>query len=142
MTTNAFARQAALQSVEVKTGAPAGSRAARVICCRHCAAPVFRGLDADVTALEVTVDVRPLNAAGELAALIEGRRTYELTWTARPGRYELDRRDHFRIKGRPPGTQGIDVLAAHLCDQPLGSGRLSTGPAAQMVEHLPDEPPF
>jgi hypothetical protein len=142
MTTNAYARQAAKKATEVKTGAPAGSRGARVVCCRNCAAPVFRGLDADLMALEVTLDVRPVNAAGELAALIEGRRTYELSWIARPGRYEIERRDHFRISGRPPGTSGIDVLTSHVCGQTIGFDRLSTGPAAHMVEHLPDEPPF
>jgi hypothetical protein len=140
MTTNAFARQAAKKAAEVKTGAPAGSRAARVICCRHCNAPVFRGLDADIMALEVTVDVRPVNAAGELAALIDQRRTYELRWDGR--RYEIERRDQFRISGRPPGTAGIDVLVSHVCGQTIGFDRLTTGPAAHMVEHLPDEPPF
>ena len=140
MTANAFARKAAKKAFEVKTGAPAGSRGARVICCRDCAAPVFRGLDADLMAFEVSVDVRPVNAAGELAALLEQRRTYELYWTGR--RYELERRDHFRITGRPPGTHGIDVLVSHVCGQTIGFGRLSTGPASHMVEHLPDEPSF
>lgn len=140
MTINAFARKAALKSAEVKTGAPAGSRAARVIACRDCSAPVFRGLDADIMALEVTVDVRPVNADGELTALLEERRTYELSWNGR--RYEIDRRDQFRIKGRPPGTRGIDVLVSHVCGHTIGFDRLSTGPAAHMVEHLPDEPPF
>ena len=142
MTTRKVMPAAVKHAIETVAGAPLGSRAARVIGCRHCAAPVFRGLDADLMALEVTADVRPLNAAGELAAILTDRRTYELRWVSRngQGRYELERRDSFRIRGRPPGTAGIDVLAAHRCNTPLGATALTCRPPA--VEQLPDHPPF
>jgi hypothetical protein len=130
-----------VEIIETKTGQELGQRRARVVGCKQCGEPVFRGLDADIAALEVCTDVRPLNAAGELAALIAGRATFELTWERGRGRYELRRRDQWQIAGRPPGTGGMDVLAAHHCGLSSGSGRLQSGPAAGMVEQ-PTEPPF
>jgi len=129
------------QAIEAKTGQERGQRRARVVGCKTCNEPVFSGLDGDIAALEVRTDVRPLNAAGELAALIAGRTTYELTWNCSNGRYELEWRSQWQIVGRPPGTPGIDVLATHVCGTNVGAGRLQTGPAAVMVQ-LPAEPPF
>lgn len=41
--------------------------------CRTCRAPILSGLDAG---LPTTVDAQPINPAGELDALIQGRWTY------------------------------------------------------------------
>ena len=122
-----------------RTGAHMGQRTARVHGCTHCGQPIFRGLDDSIAAIDVTADIRPLDAAGELAALLAGRSTVELTWLS--DRYELHRRDRWRIRDRPAGTPGIDVLAAHTCHNPLGHGTLTTGPNTHR-EVLPDEPPF
>jgi len=53
------------------------------------------------------VDATPIDAAEELAALAEGRWTYELLWCG-----ELLHRDQYRICGKPYGT----IHQQHRCD--------------------------
>lgn len=75
----------------------------------------MRGLDAERCAGDVSVDPHPLSALGELQALLDGVKTYELHWR---GRYEIDYRDDFSIAGRTPGSlHNVDVVAAHRCDR-------------------------
>lgn len=56
----------------------AAQRRAKLTACKRCGAKVLRGLDDDVAALDTTVDAEPVSAAGELAAIADGLRTYEL----------------------------------------------------------------
>lgn len=92
------------------------SRRARLHPCRACAQPVVSGLDANVCALTGHADPHPLTASGEVAALLDGRTTYELT--DRVDRSELDARDTWDIRARPAGGDP-PVLAEHRCRQPI-----------------------
>lgn len=78
---------------------------------RHrCGVQVLTGLDGDAAALAVVVDEAPLSPAGEVAALTDGRRTYQLH------RGALDRRDRWNIPGHPP-TLDLTVHAEHRCGE-------------------------
>lgn len=76
----------------------------------------MRGLDAEVMAYATSVDPAPLSPAGELAALLAGRRTYTLTWVPGRARYEIDVRFPDHIEFRPPGSSPhADVVVSHEC---------------------------
>lgn len=92
------------------------SRRAKTTFCASCRAVVIRGLDSHIAATVATADPAALTPLGEVLALATGRRTYDLTWTG--GRYEIDHRNEWHIRGRPPGTQ-FHVIADHKCGQPL-----------------------
>jgi hypothetical protein len=98
--------------------------------CPSCRALILRGLDGDLAAVEVTVDLEPLGAQGEALAQLGGRQTFAL---ARRGtHYRLTRRDHWQIGGRrgttavQPGRTAADVLAEHRC----GTAALPAVPSA------------
>lgn len=79
---------------------------------RHrCGATVITGLTGDRCALIVTVDAAQLTAAGEVAALTDGRATYRLDT-----RY-LTPRDRWNIPGQPP-AHDRPVHATHACGKP------------------------
>lgn len=103
--------------------------------CKSCHDVVARGLDSHVLALAATVDVAPLDNDAEVAALVLGRTTYELTWTG--GRYEINRRDRWRIQGRPAQANGVHVVAEHQCGLPLAQ----MPPLTPLVS-TPDLPPY
>lgn len=105
-------RLEALGFMDPDTGA---TRSAKARPCEGCRRPVIRGLDDDWTALTVACDPEPLSAFGEAAAVLAGRKTFTLA--LRGGRYELDRRDEWRMRGDPAGTGRIDVLMEHKCGQ-------------------------
>jgi hypothetical protein len=95
------------------------------------------------TGLDLTADPQPQSALGEAVALMTGRATVELRW--RYDHYEIARRDHFRIRGSPAGTNGLDVLIVHECDREYGgllSGTVSQTWKPSTATILPDEPPF
>lgn len=110
------------------------SRAVRARTCPRCAATILAALDDDVAALPTRVDPGPIDAAGELAAILTGRATYRIHW--RTTRHELDHRDRWQIRGEPPATadrrgQPIEVLAEHRCGLPLATGWPTTGPTVR-----------
>jgi hypothetical protein len=116
------------------------ARSARSTSCRQCGRPVMAGLDDDMCALSVVVDTYPLSAAGEVVALMSGRRTYSLTWAG--GRYEIDRRDEYRIDGNPPGARAnVDVVVNHECGTSKFQG-LSTIDRGRKRDERPIDPPF
>ncbi len=119
------------------------ARAARAQACSRCGACTFRGLDADAGAFAVRVDAYPLDAAGELLALVAGRRTYTLRWIPGRARYEIDRRESLDIESHPPGEDvNADVVAVHQCNAaPLPRARTTIQRARKRVM-LTDEPPF
>ena len=86
-----------------------------------CGAPVIRALDARACAFTAVVDRAPVTAAGEVAALREGR----WTWQADGG--GLTRRTRTNIPGHPPG-QPWPVHAEHRCHQPLPAAWLAPVP--------------
>jgi len=123
---------------------PTGAtRRARAVRCESCHRAVMRGICADYAGYVVDADPTPLSRTGEALALMAGRTTVELRWIG--DRYEIDLRDHFRIRGSPAGTQGVDVLVRHDCE-------LATGPQLPHMEStlrddirptiLPENPPF
>lgn len=94
------------------------TRRARAVLCRHCRRAVMLGITAIPGGLTIQADPSPLSRLGEALALMTGRRTVELRWVG--DRYEIDLRDHFRIRGSPAGTNGVDVLVVHDCAQAQG----------------------
>lgn len=84
----------------------------QMIRCPKCKSHVMAGPSAD-TNLEIVADPEPLSRLGEALALIDGRGTVGLLWLG--DRYEIASRDHFRIRGSPAGTNGVDVLVRHEC---------------------------
>lgn len=117
--------------LEETAGAPVGARYAKPRYCR-CGRLTVVGLDADVLAFTVRVDPTPLTPAGELAAAITGRPTYELASLV--GRLVLDRREPDHLTGRPPFPGATyDVLPAHDCAAPDYTGRLV---ASSNLTHL------
>jgi len=120
---------------------PAGiGRRAHVRRCRDCGRYTFVGLDDVVMAGVATVDVAPLDALGELLALLCGLTTYDLSW--RGDRYEIDRRESHHIRSAPPGSKaGNDVVNDHRCGVDIAhhaASRLRI-PSAYV---FPDKPPF
>lgn len=87
-------------------------RRAQLRTCRTCGTPTLTGLDADRAAVTITVDAYPLTALGEVWALRDGRRTYEL----RNG--QLDPRTRWNIPNRPPAPHRT-VLTTHRCHHPI-----------------------
>jgi hypothetical protein len=122
--------------------APGGiTRAARARWCRRCHGPIMSGLDGDRIAAVVEVDPAPLDAAGELLALMSGASTYDLAW--RGGRYEIDPRTRYEIAGWPPGSRpGVDVVRAHICGYEQTVGTTETAITRYASTSLPDECPF
>jgi len=101
------------------------------------------GLDGDVMARAVKIDVVPLSALGEVVALLAGRETFSLSWIAGRGRYEIDVRYCEEIRGIPPGsTVNADVVAAHRCGAPA-LPRLMTGIPSRVADQAAtNDPPF
>lgn len=126
--------------MDADTGA---TRSARAVSCPKCRRHVMRGINDSFGGWVVMADPEPLSKLGEALALLGGRATVELRWLG--DRYEIDQRDHFRIRGRPAGTNGIDVLVIHECalaqGQPLPQID-STLRDDIRPELLPDNPPF
>jgi hypothetical protein len=103
-----------LAAVTAQDPGSGNSDRARPRRCPACAAPVLVGLDDTVAAFRAVADPTPLDRAGEVAALLTGRDTYQLT---DPPRVSLRRRDRWQIQGRPADT--ATVLPAHACGHPL-----------------------
>lgn len=105
-----------LKSHLVETGVltPSGlGRKAQLRRHKHCGLPTLTGLDGDLCAFEVSCDLGELTAQGEALALLEGRRTFEVS-----KRGELYYRQHWAIKSRPAGGS-TPVLAQHICESPI-----------------------
>jgi hypothetical protein len=102
--------------------------------CPSCRRPI---LAATVGGLDRHVDPTPLNPAGELAALLTGRATYDLAGARRD---HLIRRNVHRIGA----ATGLPVLADHTCTPPtpghVDQARLEA--AEGPVVAADDRPPF
>lgn len=117
------------------------SRTARPARCAGCGAWVIRALDGDVLARAVDADPEPLAAVGEAAALLHRIPTYRLWRLA--GRWQLDRRDRWTIRGQVAGAlKDSDVLAQHRCRGPRLARAPSNVPEPVSPAQLPDQPPF
>lgn len=81
--------------------------------CPQCRQPTHHGPDAPNLGIPTRTDTTPLTRAGELAALLDGRKTYEISRTPR-GRTEISYRDHWRINR----SQHPTVVATHICGHP------------------------
>lgn len=79
-----------------------------------CQEIVAAALDHWVCAITVHLDPWPLTPLGEVEALREGRRTYQMrSWG-------VVHRTAYRIAGKPPSLK-VTVLAEHRCGQPIPS---------------------
>lgn len=85
--------------------------------CRVCKQIVCTGLDADCCAGQADIDWTPLDAAGEIAALLQGRRTYQMR--REDTHLVILGRTVRIIRARPPGGTDwcgpYDVVPAHRC---------------------------
>lgn len=104
-------------------------RRLRADACPRCQRMIVTGLDGDVAAMLAVADPEPLDALGELRALLDGCETYEAR-QALGGRLELDHRDQWRVEGNPPGSFAGDVLAGHRC------GRVNYAGLPSVVEKI------
>lgn len=111
------------------------TRRARTLLCRRCGVPIFTGLDADRCAFTVRVDPGPIDARGELVAVMTGRRTYRLSWR---GQYELDPRTEIEIAAQPPTE--VEVLAEHRCGQPIPVARIRPPAPRRAPKTAPGDP--
>ena len=118
-------------------------RAAKAEFCGRCGRSVMVGLNARFGGFEIEADPQPLTAVGEAVALMAGRATVSLAWVG--DHYEIDSRDHFRIRGSPAGTNRLDVLVVHDCGLDYGGAIPNTVtklPVLSGTVPLPDQPPF
>lgn len=112
--------------------------------CRTCRALICTGLDNDYCAGLVDIEWTPLDAAGEITALLQGRPTYQLR---REGTHlvALHRTPRI-IRARPPGGQDwtgpYDVVPAHLCRAPDLPAVGTTLIAPPPDPDIPDTCPF
>ena len=96
-----------------------GGRGVRASWCRVCGVAILSGLDADVCAFHAVVDATPLDAVGEMIALLADppRTTYTLDRLGHAPR--LTRRRAYDLQARPAGMRADlktwDVLPAHRC---------------------------
>ncbi len=88
------------------------SRRAKVITHRPCGMPTMSGIDRDPCGLDAWCDLGQLTADGEFQALLDGRRTYEVS------NQRLHPRDRWSIPGHPASPTTV-VLAEHRCHQPI-----------------------
>lgn len=118
------------------------TRRARPRTCVRCQAWTVAGLDADILALEARCDPTPLSALGEVLALVDGRRTVDLIRTR--GRLELEQRWGEHIDTFPAGGGHGDVLASHVCGQPIPATWSATSVHAPPRSRTttPTRPPF
>jgi hypothetical protein len=111
--------------------------------CRSCRAPTLAGLDHHAAALPVRCDPTPLNALGELQALMAGHSTYRLAWLI--DHYELDYRSHFDIRAHPAGTdKQSEVIREHKCGAAIPASYIGSDmtPPASTKGINNDSPPF
>lgn len=87
--------------------------------CPRCHAPVLRGPDNRAAAIAATVDIHALTRRGELLAVIDSRKTYEI----HQGR--LFYRDTWRLRRQASGH----VLIQHTC-QPIPDTWIAPIPTA------------
>lgn len=107
------------------------SRRAKPMLHRTCRQLVIAGFDNDTCAFDAWTEPAPLTPHGELAALLDERRTYDLDGE------RLYRRDQASIPGRPPSPRRT-VLAEHRCHSPLPVDWLETStPSAPTTEAEP-----
>jgi hypothetical protein len=110
--------------------------------CSRCGRSTITGADVDL-GLDVVCDARPLTPMGEALALVSGCGTFALRLFG--GSFELSRRDHFRIRGSPAGTKGVDILVRHDCHSVLTADLPRTRSTIErpvMIVELPEDPPF
>jgi hypothetical protein len=101
-----------------------------------CKEPVLIGWDRHVCALSITLDIYPITAAGEVAALRECKRTFALV------RGQLKERDQWNIKGQIP-SHDLIVIAEHKCGSFIESThRLPKAPARHTFTESDQEIPF
>jgi len=124
-----------LQSMLIEKGviSEAGlGRKAWIKTCRKCSTPTLAGLDADVCAFDAWCDLGELSPAGEAAALLDGRRTYQLFYTN-----SLSYRHSWHITSRPAGDPQHPVFATHRCGEPIPA--VWCVPPTQQAAHLEPE---
>lgn len=125
-----------------RLGTPAKGRGCRCVRCIVCRSDLVVGLDNDTCASRAICDPVPLSVIGEALALLDGRRTYELS---RHGSgLALYHRDHWQISGRHASDTCI-VLADHKCGTPpLPSIKIQPAPLTTPKNSLiyDNEPPF
>ena len=109
------------------------SRKAKVIVHRPCGQATISGLDGARCALDAWCDPAPLNAQGEVAALLQGR------WTYRLDGVRLDRRTRWTIGGHPPDHRVL-VLAEHRCGEVIPTAwRLPPAPPSLPTPATPTD---
>ena len=126
--------------LQQRLGKPSRRRGAKGTQCIVCHRPILVGMSEDVAAQLALVDPIPLSPLGEMLALIDGRKSYQL------GKYDeglaLWERDRWAIAGHAAGPDWI-ILTDHKCEStakfPSVEIPLS---ASQKGSVEDDDPPF
>lgn len=84
-------------------------RRAHLYKCRDCGAPILKGLDNDKLAFSATTEIAPITRAGEITAILNRHRTYDLI------NGSLYYREPPHLKTWPT----TDVVRTHDCAKPL-----------------------
>lgn len=99
-----------------------------------CRAAVLKGLDDDRCALAVFLDVGEVDKVGEVLAILQGRRTYDLMpYNKGAFAFCIRKRNAYYI-GKP---RRHSVVIEHKCDAPA----IQKVPG-QRGRAYPDDPPF
>ena len=88
------------------------TRNAGIRTCRTCRTNCLAGID--INGLDTWTDPQQLHPAGELQALLDGRRTFNLY----AGK-QLMPRDRHLMAAYPAGHKQRPTFATHTCDQPI-----------------------
>ena len=127
-----------LTALQVLTCHPTG-RGVKAARCPTCHQPVLTGLDQNTCAIRATVDFTPLDPAGELAALLAGRRTYTLDLQP-GGNPKLTRRTPADIRRPIKHWMKADIVPTHQCNTPP-LPTIPTRLTTEIVEDDPNTPP-
>lgn len=110
------------------------SRAARAHTCPACGSPVLIAVTGGIT---IIVTPQPLSIAGEITALLSGRRTYDILVHGIPRLLFLEWRDTSRIRSRKHM-----VVASHPCRTTATPADGTEIRIPFTASPLPDIPPF
>lgn len=109
------------------------SRRLQIRSCHQCRTTVLAALDADICAFDIQADPDPVGRLGELLAVADGRRSYDVIDTA--GRLELEYRRAIHIGSRRRCPVVVEhrcaVVVEHRCGLPVPAEPVAAIPSIE-----------
>ncbi len=125
--------------LQQRLGKPSRRRGAKGTKCIKCFQSILVGMSEDVAAFMALVDPVALAPLGEMLALIDGRKTYQL------GKYDeglaLWQRDRWQIAGHPASPDWI-ILTDHKCESTAKFPSVEVPLIPQKESVVDNDPPF